>query len=369
MNTFLLAHASADHAQEALSACLSQLGTPPPEANFGFIYATDACAEELPGMLRLLKGHTGIEHWVGTVGMGICASGQEYYDQPALAIMIAAFPAQSFQILRGDVDDLRIPPADTEDGLRVAIVHGDPRDDKLGTHLADLPDDLGNGYLIGGLTSSTGESVQIADEPTTGPLTGVVFDASVPIISGLSQGCTPIGPARTLTESQRNIAVQIDARPALDVFYEDIGEILARDLQRVAGYIFAGFPVPGSDSGSGDYLVRNLVGVDPTNRLLAIGDHLHEGDPILFCRRDGQSAIEDLQRMLADIKSRLTGPVRGAVYYSCLGRGRSLFGDDSEELKLIRDTLGDIPLVGFFANGEISGNRLYGYTGVLSLFL
>ena len=30
--------------------------------------------------------------------------------------------------------------------------------------------------------------------------------------------------------------------------------------------------------------------------------------------------------------------------------------------------LGDVPLAGFYANGEISHNRLYGYTGVLTLF-
>lgn len=367
MDKFLLAHASAPHCQEALTACLAQLGTIPPQANFGFVYATDACAGELAGMLRLLKAHTGIEHWVGTVGMGICASGHEYYDQPALALMIAAFPEGSFRILRGDVSDLLDVPA-VDDSLRVAIVHGDPRDAGLGTQLAELPEDLGNGYLIGGLTSSNGDYVQIADEITDGPLSGVVFDDSVPIVSGLSQGCSPIGPAHALTECQRNIAIRIDDRPALDVFYEDIGEILARDLQRVAGYIFAGFPVAEADGGNGDYLVRNLIGVDPANRLLAIGDHLHEGAPILFCRRDGQSAIEDLERMLADVKARLSGPPRGAVYYTCLGRGRSLFGEDSEELRLISEALGDIPLVGFFANGEISGNRLYGYTGVLSLF-
>ena len=36
--------------------------------------------------------------------------------------------------------------------------------------------------------------------------------------------------------------------------------------------------------------------------------------------------------------------------------------------RLIRETLGDFPLIGFFANGEISRDRLYGHTGVLTLF-
>ena len=67
--------------------------------------------------------------------------------------------------------------------------------------------------------------------------------------------------------------------------------------------------------------------------------------------------------------NRSAGPPRGGVYYSCLGRGENLFGGDSRELRAIRNELGNFPLVGFFANGEISHNRLYGYTGVLTLFL
>jgi small ligand-binding sensory domain FIST len=89
----------------------------------------------------------------------------------------------------------------------------------------------------------------------------------------------------------------------------------------------------------------------------------------MFCRRDHDAAKQDLQRMLGDVKERAGGPAKAAVYYSCVARGPNLFGPDSEELKLVRDELGDIPLVGFFANGEISNNRLYGYTGVLALFL
>jgi len=104
-------------------------------------------------------------------------------------------------------------------------------------------------------------------------------------------------------------------------------------------------------------------------KLLVIGDTIENGRQLLFCRRDGASAVKDMQRMLADIKSGISGVARGAVYFSCLGRGESLFGADSAELKMISRELGNIPLVGFFANGEISHNRLYGYTGVLTVFL
>ena len=148
---------------------------------------------------------------------------------------------------------------------------------------------------------------------------------------------------------------------------EDIGEVLARDLSRIGGYIFAGFPV--ADTDTGDYLVRNLLGIDPNSGALAIGDYLQPGTPIMFCKRDSRTAVEDLQRMVERLKSRTRGPVKGALYFTCVGRGQHMFGERNRELELIGEILGDVPLAGFYANGEIAGQRLYGYTGVLTLFV
>jgi small ligand-binding sensory domain FIST len=115
--------------------------------------------------------------------------------------------------------------------------------------------------------------------------------------------------------------------------------------------------------------VRNLVGLDSDRGWLQIGAELAEGDRLRFCRRDHATARADLKRMLEDLRERAGGAPRGALYFSCVARGRHLFGPQSEELQLIRATFGDMPLTGFFANGEISNNRLYGYTGVLTLLL
>ncbi len=160
--------------------------------------------------------------------------------------------------------------------------------------------------------------------------------------------------------------VTLDDRPALDVLKEEAGDLLARNPSRMAGYIFAALPVAGSDTG--DYLVRNLIGLDLDAGVLAIGDLLEEGMSLQFARRDADTARADLQRMLEAVKARLPNRPKGALYHSCLGRGRYLFGEGSEELRIIRDHLGEVPLVGFYANGEISHHRLYGYTGVLTLF-
>ena len=366
MQDFKLGHSNKLDWQAALDDCLAQLGETG-TANLGFIYVTDALATRLGDMLRSLKSRTGLDHWVGSVGQAILCTSHEYYDQPAIAIMLAEFPADSFSIFNHAKDTHHLQGTEALGGLRFALVHGDPRNGQLPALIESLPEQLGNGFLCGGLTSADSHYYQIADDIVEGSLSGVVFTDQIQVVTGLSQGCSPLGPVHILTEADHHMAISIDERPALDVFKEDIGEVLARDIDRAAGYIFAGFPVKGSDTG--DYLVRNVIGIDPENGLLAIGDHMQSGVPIMFCRRDGRSAIQDMQRMLHDLKQRLPHPPRGGIYISCLGRGRYLFGEDSEEMKMISDVFGDLPLVGFYASGEIAGHRLYGYTGVLTLFL
>lgn len=371
-DTFRSGHATAYDWLRAARECLAQIGEIPGTSNLGFLYVTDAFTDDLPDILDFFREKSGIDHWVGTVGIGICGTGHEYYEAPAIAAMVCGFPEDSFRVFPTVKDSL------TEFALtnsrwyrahasRFGIVHGDPRNPLTPQLVERLASELNDAFLVGGLSSSRSEYRQIAGQTTEGGVSGVLFSDAVPVASALTQGCSLIGERHVITAAQRNIIIRIDDRPALDVFLEEIGEILARDLAKVAGYIFAALPIAGSDTG--DYLVRNLVGIDLKNKLLAVGEHLREGDPIMFCRRDGNSAREDLIRMLRDLRRRAPQPPKGGIYCSCLGRGRHLFGDESEELGIIRHELGDFPLVGFFANGEISHNRLYGYTGVLTLFL
>jgi small ligand-binding sensory domain FIST len=250
----------------------------------------------------------------------------------------------------------------------VGIVHADPRNSHLQQLIPGLSEILGGGFLLGGLTSTSGEEhQQVADGLTNGGISGVLFSEKVSIASGLSQGCSPLGPNRTITECDRNLIVRIDDRPALTVFKEDIGEPFSSNLNRVGGHIFVGLSVTGSDTG--DYVVRNLIGIDVEQQVLAIGDHVSPGEVIVFCKRDAETARKDLVRMAKDVRRRVGNKTpKGGLYFSCLGRGRHTFGPNSGEMKILSQELGDVPLVGFFANGEISHNRLYGYTGVLSLF-
>jgi small ligand-binding sensory domain FIST len=372
--SFNATFATGEDWQSVLAGCLENLDLNGHGSNFGFLYITDPLAPYLNQFLDELRARTGVNDWIGTVGAGICYTGTEIYDDPAAAIMMTALPEDSYRLLPAGMDALTEMLEQNrnwiaEQAVHFGIVHGDPRNLHIAQLIESLSAELDPGFLVGGLTSASDSSFQqqVAGDIYEDGLSGVLLSSQITVVSGLTQGCTPLQERHTITRAEGNILAEIDGRPALDVFKEDIGEVLAKDLSRVSGYIYVGLPVAGSDTG--DYLVRNLIGIDPDEKLLAIGDNLEDDIPIMFCRRDGDSAREDMLRMLNDLKKRAGGDIKGGIYYSCLGRGRYQFGEDSEELKLIRDQLGDFPLVGFFANGEISHNRLYGYTGVLTLFV
>lgn len=357
---FRAGHGGGPDWARAVDACLDRLGPPDGAANLGFVYFTDNFAAHAGDILERLRAATGVELWTGTTGIGVCTAGREFFDEPAVVVMLAALPPDAFQIFAAD--DGQAPG----DGY-FAVAHCDPGNGNLPADLARIGEATG-AYVVGGLTASRGAHPRIAGGLSEAAISGVLFSDRVPVVTGLTQGCSPIGPVHEVTVAEGNVIVMLDDRPAFDVFSDEIGEVLARDLSRVAGYIFAALPVFGVDRP--DYLVRNITGLDPQLGLVAIGEQIETGQRVMFCRRDSQSAQDDLRRMLADLKARAGDATpKGAVYFSCLGRGPNMFGEDSAELRAVREVIGDVPLVGFFCNGEISNARLYTYTGVLSLFL
>jgi small ligand-binding sensory domain FIST len=368
---FVAAHAAADDWAAAAASCADQLTPLPDGANLGFVYASEALAGDLPQILPVLRQRTRIADWVGSVGLGVCASGQEYFGVPALVVLAAALPPRGYELFGpqpSGAGKLAVLQSEWLQRVRpmLGIVHGDPRDAAAAATVATLARDASL-FLVGGLAAAASAPIQVAGRVVEGGLSGVLLAPDIPVVTGLTQGCSPIGPTRHISEGRDNIIMAIDDRPALEVFKEDIGELLSRDLKRVAGVVFAAFPIAGSDTG--DYLVRNLVAIDVQRQWLAVAHTVSTGDPVLFCRRDPASATADLQRMLADLKRRAGGTPRAGLYFSCVARGPNLFGESSQELRMIRDTLGAFPLAGFFGNGEIAHDRLYGYTGVLALFL
>lgn len=363
---FSLGHAGGGDWRRLAAQCADQLGEQP--GNLGFFYVTDYFAADCAAIADELRQLTGVAHWTGCVGIGICATGIEYLDQPALVALAGDFAPDSFRLFGVEAERPSAALLRCGDGpASIAVVHGDPQSADIARQVQILAEATDSGFVVGGLASSRRRCSSYANGPAAAALSGVAFSDAVTVATRLTQGCSPLGAARRITGAQNNIVLELDGRPALEVLREDVGISDNEELSQLGGQIFVGLSVTGADIA--DYVVRNLIGIDPANRLIAVGDLVQKGQRLRFFRRDQESARSDMQRMLDSIREGLYTKPRGALYFSCLGRGGMLLGGESAELKMIEDALGDVPLAGFFGNGEISRNLVYGYTGVLTLFL
>ncbi len=411
MSEFLHAHATHPEPLGAVALAAAQIdaqrGRPGRVHNptLGWLYLTDRFAPAAEALLADVQRRWPGVAWIGAVGVGIAGNGVEYFNEPAVSLMLADLPREQFHLFSG-VRPLGAAAAGFE--AATAQVHADPSTTDLGELIGELSGRVRTGYLFGGLACARGAGqephgrcLHIAGSVFEGGLSGVAFSSAVSLISRVTQGCQPVGPVRQVTASERNIVVSLDGRPALDCLLHDLaidpsdpGRSLQRLRPTLVGLSGAHDEVLARPGQFGtDTLVRHLIGIDPTRRAIAIGEVAAAGTQLAFCTRHVEAARRDLVRICTEIREELepepvalesvytrhnvAGPggapfvgrkIAGAVYVSCAGRGGPHFGKPSEELSIVRRALGDVPLVGFFANGEIARHHLYGYTGVLTVF-
>ena len=210
--------------------CSQQLGDTS-QYTLAFLYATDALADRLPLLLAELKMTTGIPHWAGSVGIALNITGEELYDRPAIVILAMDIPEDDFRILplikaHPETPLQSLQPWLMQQEQVFSILHGDPGNPLTPDLIEELPKWLPQATLVGGITSSQSEPWQIADETLSGGISGVIFSDKCCIRTAHTQGCEPIGPRHVITRCERNIIIELDERPALEVLKEDIGEIL-----------------------------------------------------------------------------------------------------------------------------------------------
>lgn len=357
----------------------------PPEALqqdcLGLIYATEQATADFDALEAALTEKLPHVQWVGAFADSIMANECEYGGNSAVAAMVMPLPADSWQIFSGT--------SPLNDKAYTAMVHADPMTPDLAPLVEELAGRTQTGYLFGGLTVANNlQATQIAEgRRLSGGLSGVGFDDRVQVLSRVTQGCSPLAGEHEITECRSQFVLGLDGRPALDVLLDDLGveeqagqtrdgdEILrALPADRLRNGLLVGLSDSMQDRpmGFGDYQVSNLVGIDPENRLLAIAARPETGHRLVFCTRDRAAARHDLIRACTELRDQIESEsltVLGAHYVSCLARGEALFGAAGAEAEILRHNLGEIPLIGFFANGEIARERLYGFTGVITLFV
>lgn len=353
-------------------------GSTPP---LGLVYVAAGFAADVDSIVETLRATTGVEAWTGAAGMGVIAGAQEIFEAPAVAAMLLDLPNDAVQPY-GPIESaagFAAAAAQAETfggaaGAALGLIHIDPTGDPTGRGVANLPTEFaeaGGLYLVGGLCSGREDMPAIASGGAAGgAATGAFVSLEIGVATGVSQGCAPIGPTREIETAGVGVLQKLGDRTAFAALLEDIGlqaDAGADALRAALAGVHVALPIPGADRR--DYVVRNITGIDLDKELVGVAEAVEDGATAFFCRRDADSAADDLKEMAETVRRRLGRQPRGALYVSCLARGPNLFGPNGEEVAIVRDIVGaDCPVVGFFANGEIAHDRLYGYTGVLTLF-
>jgi len=381
---------------EVINEMKPKLGGKRPDALFLFLssHHRSHCQAVLASILKQL----GPGHLLGCSGESVIGDWHEAEQVPALALAGAVLPNVEMQPIR--LADSKLPGPDCGPRLweeRVGvkaslnphfILFADPFSIHVDDLLAGLDFAYPLGVKVGGLASGghrPGQEALFLDNYVFHDgAVGLALSGDVRVETIVAQGCRPFGPVLAITKCESNILLELDHRPALEILgaiYRNAG---ARDQELMPAALHLGLamdPFKPDPLGPGDFLIRAPIGLDARYGALIVAAHLHEGQAVQFHLRDPRAASEDILAVLrrynaarlAGSKSDAVPPSpRGALLFSCVSRGRRLYGASDYDTHAFRAELGDVPLAGFFCNGEIGPvggtTYLHGFTSCFSVF-
>ncbi|MDA0691636.1 MAG: FIST C-terminal domain-containing protein [Nitrospinae bacterium] len=387
--------ASAISTQDTIEACIeeatqsikTQLAGKP--ADLTVVFVSPHFADhynEIPPMIRE-RMEPGL--FFGCSGGGIIGAGQEVEQQPAFSITAAHLPGVQVQPVR--TGTMELPDQDTgpgvwRDWLGVKaetqphfIFLADPFSFRGEEFLAGMDFAYPNSKKIGGLASGAhtqgGNALYLGDTVYAEGLIGVALSGEIVVDTIVAQGCRPIGQPLKITQCQQNMLQKLDNEPPMEVLQEINETLNENDRNLMKTSLFLGIEMDPlkDDPQQGDFLIRNLMGVDHQSGALAIGAMLREGQLVQFHLRDKVMSAEDLDVMLSRYHAGgKADDACGALLFSCLGRGQYLYGRPNHDTDMFKDKMGAIPLGGFFCNGEIGpvgkATFLHGYTSSFGIF-
>lgn len=360
-----------------------------PSVSLGLVFASSRYFELAEQILEIVRVHARVPLLAGCSSDSLIANGREIEDDAGIVVALYHLPGAELKAVHFTADQLAeadtpafwhsasgVAPGETNGWLTFA----DPFHLNCEAWLKSWSESYHPRPIVGGLASGNHE-----DRRTQVYLDGEVFESGwvavsiggeVELQSVISQGCTPIGETWTITETDENVIRQIGNQPAAQVLIDTFEGLSEEDRRKTHQNLFVGLVINEyrEEFHRGDFLVRNLMDVRPDEGEIVVGALPREGQTLQFQRRDAEAATEDMAVLLANTKAALAGrTVYGGVLHCCLGRGSHLFGEPDHDAGLIQSVLGDLPLSGFFCNGEIGpvgdGNFLHGYTASLALFV
>jgi small ligand-binding sensory domain FIST len=332
-----------------------------------FARFADAASDAFPGALV-----------VGCTAGGTIGGGVEIEHQPALSLTAASLPGVR-------LTPLRLGESRRRWATELADVPPDPTFLLLPCPLTFPTEDLIE-YLderwpaavkIGGLASGgmtlggpAGNSLFLGRERFAGGAVGVALDGDLQVDTIVAQGCRPIGEPMIITRADGNVAFALDGERALDALEKLLATLTPAERSLARHSLFLGVAMKGGGPlEPGDFLIRNLLGIDPESGAVAVGAPLQTGQIVQFHLRDAATAAGELAAMLGNYDN---AEPEGALLFACVGRGRLLYGAENHDTRAFRKVFGDVALGGFFCNGEIGPVHrrtfLHGYTSAFALF-
>lgn len=364
------------------------------KANLGIVFISSAFTSEYSRLLPLLAQQLDVPVLIGCSGGGVVGTNsseetQELEEEAALSLTLAYLPSVNvhpFHIVAQQLPDLDsspnawidligMPPSPTPQFILLSS--------NFTGGINDLLKGLDFAYpgsvTVGGQASGGGMGSNIAlfynDKLYTEGTVGVALSGNITIDTIVAQGCRPIGTPCQVSKCDRNIILELDEQVPLILLRDLIANLSEAEKTLAQHSLFVGVAMSEfkQDLQQGDFLIRNILGVDPTAGAIAIGDYLRPGQRLQFHLRDAQTSAQDLEFLLDKYQleqQSKPSPV-GALMFSCLGRGEGLYKKPNFDSGLFKRYIKDIPLGGFFCNGEIgpvSGSTfLHGFTSVFAI--
>lgn len=327
---------------------------------------------------------------LGCSAQGIVGGGRELEHTCAISLVAANLPDATLTVFRSEttaLPDADAPPQAWHSQLRLAPIDG-PRyfivlADPFSTNIEGITTGLDYAYpgslAIGGLASAArrpGQNVlYLNDDVYDRGVVGVSLHGNIAVDTLVAQGCRPIGKPAKITGCHGTLISALDGKPALVYLQELADELPAQDRQLMQTSLFVGFHMNPVESGDPQhhYLIRNLTGVDAGSGSIAVGEVPTPGQIIQFHLRDKHASAADLEQHLRRFQQEQTRhEYQGALLFTCLGRGKHLYGTANHDTAMFAAHLGDIPVGGFFCNGEIGpvagATYVHGYTSSFGLF-
>jgi small ligand-binding sensory domain FIST len=370
-------------AKEALRALMVDC-TVPPDLLFAFVShhhaaaydeLTDWLHEQLPSSLVL-----------GCSAAGVIGAGSELEGREAISLTGGWLPDTrvSAQHIQGPA--LEMTRVDWLERLHLApdepcqfLLLVDPNTYDVEHLLGNLDRAFPAACKVGGLVSGAAN-----DKPTAffaggrvhrGGALIVSFQGATELRAVISQGCRPVGEPFIVTRSNGNVIKEFNTGKPAEVLRKVYDAMNARDHALFNTSLFLGIGLGENRSRyeSGDFLIRNILGVDPESGAMAVDTRIEAYQVVQFHLRDRDTAAADLAQRLRELARSDAAPrVRGALLFSGSGRGERLFGVANHDSDAFARRVGPVSLSGLFCAGEIGpvGGKtcVHGYTSLFAVF-